>query len=196
MGATNFTAYASGRTVQEAFSRAVQEAKYDHGKSGYTGTIAEKESNRLIEITVPKAYKGKEKQYVETMQWDKEEELMDKWGPTGYIKLGGRDLKELVPDKVKRHHGKTDGPRKWESLYMVYADGEERSMEVDFSKFKDEAVKKAVAYTKETECSTNVVLVKRLVNQDPIVFTANMSYKEVTVKNAVSDYVFFGMASD
>lgn len=196
MGATSFTTYASGRTVQEAFKRAVQEAKYNYGSSGYTGTIAEKEDNRLIEITVPKAYKGKEKQYVETMQWDKEAELMDKWGPTGYIKLGSRDLKEMVPDKVRRHDSKVDGARQWETLYVVNVDTDEGIEQVDFSKLKGEALKMAIAYTKETNLNTHVTIVKRLVNQDPIVFRANMSYKEVTVKNAVSDYVFFGMASD
>lgn len=196
MGATNFTAYTTGRTVEEAFEIAVRRAKTNHGNSGYSGTIAEKGNLGLIEITVPSSYKGREKEYVERMEWDNNSQLMDKWGPTGYIKLLSYDRKEYVPDKIKRHHGKVDGPRKWESLYMVYADGEERTVEVDFSKFKDEAVKKAVAYTKETECSTSVVLVKRLVNQDPVVFTANMSYKEVVVKNGLTDYIFFGMASN
>jgi hypothetical protein len=42
MGATDFLHYASGRTVQEAFKTARDEALYDYGHSGYTGTIAEK----------------------------------------------------------------------------------------------------------------------------------------------------------
>jgi len=196
MGSSSFTAYASGATPEEAFKHAVRDAKYDSGHGGYTGTIAEKEGMGLLEITVPAEYKGKEQDYVEMMKWDRNPRIADKFGPTGYIKLRSYDKKEYVPDKVKRHHMKTNGARKWESLYLVYASTDEGTIQVEFSKFKDDAVKKAIAYTKEYGYSTSVVLEKRLINQDPVVFTANMSYKEVLVKAGRSDYVFFGMASD
>jgi hypothetical protein len=42
MGAYDFTDYSFGRDVDDAFSRAVQEAQWQHGHGGYTGTIAEK----------------------------------------------------------------------------------------------------------------------------------------------------------
>jgi hypothetical protein len=42
MGATDFLHYATGRTAEEAFEAAREEALYDYGHSGYTGTIAEK----------------------------------------------------------------------------------------------------------------------------------------------------------
>lgn len=44
MGATTFFTYATGKTAKEAFASAQAEARYDHGHSGYTGTIAEKPS--------------------------------------------------------------------------------------------------------------------------------------------------------
>ena len=53
MGATSFFTYATGKTVSEAFASAQAEARYDHGHSGYTGTIAEKPS--FIEFSVPLA---------------------------------------------------------------------------------------------------------------------------------------------
>jgi hypothetical protein len=51
MGACDFNCYAEGRSPREAFNNAVQQARYDYGHSGYTGTIAEKESFVLIEDT-------------------------------------------------------------------------------------------------------------------------------------------------
>ena len=51
MGATTFTARASGTTVGEAFRYAVEQAYYWHGHGGYTGTIAEK--NEYVEYELP-----------------------------------------------------------------------------------------------------------------------------------------------
>lgn len=42
MGAEEFEHFAKGKTMRHAFNKAVEEAEYDHGHSGYTGTIAEK----------------------------------------------------------------------------------------------------------------------------------------------------------
>jgi len=42
MGAVDFTHVAYGESPEKAFSSAVQEASYDYGHAGYTGTIAEK----------------------------------------------------------------------------------------------------------------------------------------------------------
>lgn len=53
MGATTFFTFATGKTASEAFASAQAEARYDHGHSGYTGTIAEKPS--FIEFSVPLA---------------------------------------------------------------------------------------------------------------------------------------------
>jgi hypothetical protein len=42
MGASTFITTAKGTTAQEAFDAAREEARYEHGHGGYTGTIAEK----------------------------------------------------------------------------------------------------------------------------------------------------------
>lgn len=44
MGAEQFRTEAKGKTAQEAFNAAKEEAYYDYGHAGYTGTIAEKDS--------------------------------------------------------------------------------------------------------------------------------------------------------
>jgi hypothetical protein len=43
MGADQFQVIALGRTAHIAFSKAVNQAQYDFGHAGYTGTIAEKD---------------------------------------------------------------------------------------------------------------------------------------------------------
>ncbi len=52
MGAVDFTHHAAGESMTHAFHLAQEEARYDFGHSGYTGTIAEKESFRRV--TLPK----------------------------------------------------------------------------------------------------------------------------------------------
>ena len=52
MGATTFGVMSKGKDVQQAFDNAKEEAYYDHGHGGYTGTIAEKSGYKLL--TVPK----------------------------------------------------------------------------------------------------------------------------------------------
>ncbi len=42
MGATNFHCEANGANISEAFRQAVENAYWEHGHGGYTGSIAEK----------------------------------------------------------------------------------------------------------------------------------------------------------
>lgn len=50
MGACDFANRCpkNGRTAKEAFSDAVDDARYYHGHGGYTGTIAEKRGFRMV----------------------------------------------------------------------------------------------------------------------------------------------------
>lgn len=51
MGATDFQTTVKARTAQAAFKKAQEQARYDHGHAGYTGTIAEKPS--FVEVDLP-----------------------------------------------------------------------------------------------------------------------------------------------
>lgn len=51
MGAELFRTRAAGDTLAAAFAAAVDQARYEHGHGGYTGTIAEK--NDVVEAAVP-----------------------------------------------------------------------------------------------------------------------------------------------
>lgn len=51
MGASEFRTRGQGKTVREAYRAAVDDARYEHGHGGYTGTVAEKDGFR--EFTLP-----------------------------------------------------------------------------------------------------------------------------------------------
>lgn len=85
MGAETFESYAAGKTAAEAFSDAVEQAAYDHGHSGYSGTIAEKHS--FVMIKCPAGQDSHE--FASILIADGDARINDKWGPAGCIALGG-----------------------------------------------------------------------------------------------------------
>lgn len=90
MGAVDFHCHAQGKDVQEAFGRAVQDARYDYGHAGYTGTIAEKSSYTLFDLPegmTPRQFydliydEGECPQGHEQLIERAREVYNDKWGP-------------------------------------------------------------------------------------------------------------------
>ena len=58
MGACEFEELSHGKTADEAFSRAVDQAQYEYGHGGYTGTIAEKGEFTVFDLP-PRVMAGK-----------------------------------------------------------------------------------------------------------------------------------------
>lgn len=83
MGAESFSIRAKGRTAAEAFKAAVAQAQYDYGHSGYTGTIAEKDTFIMLPAPPDEDFTGR--YYPEDPNWQK---VDDKWGPAGCFDLG------------------------------------------------------------------------------------------------------------
>lgn len=83
MGSTEFFQTARGKTAEEAFWAAVGDAQYDHGHSGYTGTIAEKTGFEMVECPVD--YDPRD--YAEKLLEDRNSEFSNKWGAAGCIEL-------------------------------------------------------------------------------------------------------------
>jgi len=50
MGACDFAVTIFGKDAEEAFRSATQQARYEHGHGGYTGTIAEKTSFHFVDL--------------------------------------------------------------------------------------------------------------------------------------------------
>lgn len=86
MGAVTFINHASGATAEAAFDSAVQQAQWDHGHAGYSGTIAEKNSFVLIDL--PEEYRQRPEDYAEKLISDDDPRVDDKWGPAGCLDLG------------------------------------------------------------------------------------------------------------
>ena len=82
MGAELFFTKAYGNTPKEAFDNAVQEAQYNHGTLGYTGSIAEKP-----EYTMATYHLLKMKEAIALAESLIDTEYKDKWGPAGCIRV-------------------------------------------------------------------------------------------------------------
>lgn len=86
MGASTFENIAKGKTAAEAFDACVEEARYDYGHAGYTGTIAEKGS--FVMIREPKCNTVDEAIALANKLIDEgDPRIDDKWGPAGCIPL-------------------------------------------------------------------------------------------------------------
>jgi len=83
MGGSTFMVTAEGKTANDAFKIARQNALYEYGHRGYTGTIAEKDS--FIMIDLPKGKNARE--YADELIDNSDERIDDKWGPAGCIEL-------------------------------------------------------------------------------------------------------------
>lgn len=86
MGAETFTTPSRGhKTAKKAFHDAVEQAQYDHGHAGYSGTIAEK--HYYVMIDVPKEWKGRPYDYADHLLDEGDDRIENKWGPAGCIKV-------------------------------------------------------------------------------------------------------------
>lgn len=86
MGATEFMTKAKGQTARAAFQAAVEEALYENGHGGYSGTIAEKQSFKVI--TVTEEFAARPEDFAERLLDENDKRIADKWGPAGCVDLG------------------------------------------------------------------------------------------------------------
>lgn len=90
MGAEQFVEFGRGKNMQEAFEKVHEQALYEYGHGGYSGSIAEKGSVRAINMPVPQpmidARDGDIIQAAEDFAYycmDNEDKWWDdKWGPS------------------------------------------------------------------------------------------------------------------
>lgn len=80
MGAEQFVVKVQAANADLAFKLATDQARYDHGHAGYTGTIAEKDSFVMLE-PCPDVIKPAE--YAELLFDREDPRIDDKWGPAG-----------------------------------------------------------------------------------------------------------------
>tara|TARA_R110000772_G_C13310282_1_gene440305 strand:+ start:36246 stop:36536 length:291 start_codon:yes stop_codon:yes gene_type:complete len=83
MGACTFIIVQGGGSAEEAFNSAVEEAHYEHGHSGYSGSIAEKRS--FVTVKIPENMTGDD--FIERELGDDDSQFSSKSGPAGCIEL-------------------------------------------------------------------------------------------------------------
>jgi hypothetical protein len=88
MGATTFSTVARGSTAQQAFDRAVAQARHEYGHGGYTGTIAEKDCFVMLNFPTPPPTITDAENYARELIHNRDPRVDDKWGPAGCIHLG------------------------------------------------------------------------------------------------------------
>lgn len=84
MGAEYFSEVAEGNTAKEAFDKLVEEALYEYGHSGYSGTIAEKAAPGFTMARDSAMDQEDAEIIAERLSDDK---YSDKGGPAGCIPL-------------------------------------------------------------------------------------------------------------
>lgn len=95
MGASQFITTAFGSTPKEAFASAREEALYENGHGGYTGSIAEKHDFVLMTNDMYPSFK-EALVFAENSIDNADPRIDDKWGPAGYVKfMQGDNVKYL-----------------------------------------------------------------------------------------------------
>lgn len=84
MGAQDFTQKAQGKTAKAAFRSAVEQAAYEHGHGGYTGSLAEK--SEFVIIALPDGKDASE--FAWELILGDDSRISDKYGPAGCFDLG------------------------------------------------------------------------------------------------------------
>lgn len=88
MGAQEFSNLVPGDTVREAFSKGVDQAAWEHGHGGYTGSLAEKHS--YVVINPGKVYSKEDAfELSDKLLEDDDDRVNDKWGPAGALEVEG-----------------------------------------------------------------------------------------------------------
>jgi len=83
MGAETFQVTVEAKTAAEAFKVAREDALYNNGHGGYTGSIAEK--SKFVTISVPDGTDPIA--YANGLIDDGDPRIDDKWGPAGCVKV-------------------------------------------------------------------------------------------------------------
>ena len=105
MGACIFKTKSIGKTAEEAFRKAVDQAAWEYGHGGYTGTIAEKSSFTII-ADKPQALAakfpdgplkealslGSTRSIADALIELYDSRIDDKWGPAGCVQTGPEEF--------------------------------------------------------------------------------------------------------
>lgn len=185
MGACQFKGRYGGKTAQEAYDRACEEAELEYGsQDGYNGTIS-----------TTHGFRDETEAYAKSKFNDVSAYIRDRFDSHSMNK---RDCSAIcvvkpVGNKNKTQsqveHIVTPGTKKWVLKYVV-----QRGDHVIGSwNTKGDAVKDARRYTEKHQVSTSILIKKFLEKGDNLV--AKITYKKATNERD-GEWIFFGYAAE
>lgn len=116
MGAVEFEAIGIGRDAREAFIKAVEDAQWEYGHGGYTGSIAEKPSYSLIALP-PRISSQKFMDWIGAMVY------------SDHLDWEKKELRRLEAERAPRGQGEARRKRKAD-LRRIIKDAEKEARSV------------------------------------------------------------------
>ena len=183
MGACQFKSTYSGKTAEEAYDRACEEAEQEYGhQDGYNGTISTTHGFRDETEMYGKSKFDDVSAYIRNRF-----ETMNKRDCSAICVVKPVANKNKTKSQVE--HIVTPGTKKWVLKYVV-----QRGDHVIGSwDTKGDAVKDARKYTEKHQVTTSIVIKKFLEKGDNLV--AKITYKKATNERD-GEWVFFGYAAE
>jgi len=183
MGASWFSTYSKGKSVQAAYNNAVEDANHEYGhQEGYSGEINSSAGYR----DVTKEYKASGKSMAEFIKQSMDR-LTKHQGAQAICIEEPRGNDNKIKTQVE--HIVTPGTKKWVLTYIVYC-GESR---IASALTKGDAVKRARDYSEKHQCTT-VIKMERRLEKDAHALVAKVTYKKSSTEKD-GRWVFFGWAS-
>jgi hypothetical protein len=186
MGACQFKGRYGGKTAEEAYNRACEEAELEYGsQDGYNGTISTTHGFR----DETEAYNKSKFNDVSAYIRDRfDSHSMNKRDCSAICVVKPVGNKNKTQSQVE--HIVTPGTKKWILKYCVYEDS---TLLISSHLTKGDAVKSARAYTEKRQVPTFIAMEKVLEKGGSMV--AKITYKKSpTERNG--EWVFFGYAAE
>lgn len=187
MGATQFKEISTGKTADEAYNKACEEAEAEYGhQDGYNGTIS-----------TTNGFKDETEAYKKSKFNDVNDYIHSRFDSHTMNK---RDcsaicVRQPIANKNKTksqvEHIVTPGTKKWILKYEVEPHYDDRVIASCVT--KGDAVKMARAYTEKHQAPTKIIMRKVLVGPKPVV--AKITYKKATNERD-GEWIFFGYAAE
>lgn len=186
MGACSIRVYARGKSMQDAFNNACEEARREYGSDSYNGQINNCE---LIKDVTDKRSKFAEEDHFE-------EYIL---GQTNKRDVYGYCTQEPITNKNKTKtvvkNIPQKGTRKWETRYIAVAKYAHREPIINISeKTQTEAIKKARAWVEKNPDYTLEIEITKVLTK------GHTSCAEIQYKKASNErdgrYVFVGFAPE
>ena len=185
MGACQFKGRYGGRTAEEAYNRACEEAELEYGsQDGYNGTISTTHGFR----DETEAYNKSKFNDVSTYIRDRfDSHTMNKRDCSAICVVKPVGNKNKTKSQVE--HIVTPGTKKWVLKYVV----KHNDHVIGAWPTKGDAVKDARRYTERNQVTTTISMEKFLEKGDNLV--AKIIYKKATNERD-GEWVFFGYAAE